>query len=369
MCAATPNKTPEVISKYFFKPNGEIEIPPPGAVINGVKIMGLMRPTTYSPTPLSAAEVMRKRFRKKARKGRKSAQEFFSTPKPVRLPSPLSVGQQHNPILVVDDDDDDDEEEVEVVSKEDHPSRPLFEFEELSDEEEEEEEEEMKPVDDDGKHFVFVENKDELKFVCSRLDKRPNEQYLIKRTWTREDIDDFLGKKLGFTPEEIVQIISLSKDVFKLAARLYTDYCLLQEGITERMEFIYHNSFDFRTLTEKLDELYKVEKRPRQHLIMFLVPGSKPKFVASDLPCWMTVNQKRQAAHLLFCPPNRPIKRVLYWANQTSDIKEPLRTFGDQSPCDVSSIEPPIERKDHITTAFIGRFWKLELLFSVPEFF
>lgn len=352
-------KTPEIISKYFFKPNGEIEIPPPGAIINGVEVMGLRRLTLSTPTPLNAAAMSLQR-RKHELKAKRA--EYFSKPRPAHIESPLP-STPSNPI-VVDDDGDDDEVEMVVPPR---TQKPLFEFEELDDEDTPMSDDDEKP--DDSKQYVFIENKDELKFVCSRVDKRPNEEYIVRKTWTMTDINDFLGVKLGFSMSEIDKIITLSKEIIRLVTRLDADYNLLQKGVVERKAFTWDNAFDFHTLTEDLEELYKVEKRPRQHVVMFLAPGSKPKFIASDLPCWMTTNQKRTAAHLLFCPPEQPIKRVLYWVNPTTDNKEPLRVFGDQRPCDVSSIEPPIERKDHITTAFMDRYWKLERLFSVPEFF
>ena len=356
-------KTPEIISKYFFKPNGEIEIPPPGAIINGVEIMGLRRATLCTPMNAAAMALQRQKQRKHELKSRR--EEYFSKPHPVHTTSPLP-STPTQPIVVDDDDDDDDEVEMVVPPR---TQKPLFEFEELDDEDSPmSDDDDEKPVDD-PKQYVFIENKDEYKFVCSRTDRRPNEEYIVKKTWTMTDINDFLGVKLGFTRSEIDKIIALSKEIIRYVARLDADYNLLQKGVVERKVFTWDNAFDFHSLAEEIEELYKVEKRPRQHVVMILVPGSKPKFIASDLPCWMTADQKRTAAHLLFCPPEQPIKRVLYWVNPTTGIKEPFRVFGDQRPCDVSSIEPPIERKDHITTAFMSRYWKLERLFSVPEFF
>ena len=366
-------KTPE-ISKYFFQPNGSIEIPPPGAIINGIKIKGIRR-ISYTSTPLSAADAAKAKAKRAAKRRRFEylMSEHTPTKSPLATTEPITILSDEDDDKEIDDLIDDMEESFSVTPLK--ARAPLIEVEDLDDDEDEDDDEEENlgmpppPVRPQGKKFVFLEDKDELKFVCSKLDKRPNEEYLVKKTWSQEDIDDFLGNRLDFTPDEIAKIIGLSKEIIRLVTRIFADYKLFQSSIVDRKEFVWQNAFDYRALKAKIDELYKVEKRPRQHVVMFLVPGSKPKFIASDLPCWMALDQKRVAAHLQFCPPNRPIKRVLYWVNQTSEITEPLRTFGDQRPCDISSIEPPIERCDQITTAFVSRYWKLEQLFSIPDLF
>ena len=365
----------DTISRYFFTPDGKIEIPPPGAIIGNVKITGIKR-TAPPCTPLSAVDFHVRQWKRKQTKPKKKKQrtEFFFSHVPSPLPQDsMIVKSQENSdadeIRKDEVEDDDDDEEFEEITPR---QTPIFEYEELEEED----------IDDDDdadtviqsivppvKEFIFVENRDEKQFVCSRIDKRPNEELLDKQFWQREDIYQLLKNKLAFTDEEIENIISLSKEIIKLVTMLSTAFKLLQTGILTRQNFVVENIFDFRTLVEKLDELYKVEKRPLKHLILFLVPGQKARFIASDLPCWMTMNQKRVAAHHLFCPPNQSIKRVLYWVKTTSDIREPLRVFGDQKPCDISSVEPDIKREDHITTVFMKRYWKLERLFSAPEFF
>lgn len=364
----------DTISRYFFTPDGKIEIPPPGAIIGNVKITGIKR-TAPPCTPLSAIDFHVRQWQRKQTKPKKKKQrtEFFFS----HVPSPLP----HDNMIVKsqEDKDDGDADEIHKDEMEDDEEfeemtprqNPIFEYEELEEDIDDDDDADtvIQSIVPPVKDFIFVENRDEKKFVCSRVDRRPNEEYLEKEAWQREDIYQLLKNKLTFTDEEIENIITLSKEVIKLVSRLSSDFKLLQKGILTRHNFLLENIFDFRTLVEKLDELYKVEKRPLNHLIMFLVPGEKARFIAADLPCWMTMNQKRTAAHLLFCPPNQSIKRVLYWVKTTSDIQEPLRVFGDQKPCDISTVEPDIKREDHITTVFMKRYWKLERLFSVPEFF
>lgn len=345
----------EIISKYFFKPNGEIEIPPPGAIINGVKIVGLRRPASRKPkTPI-------------ARK-----------------------------VIVIDDDDDeqttqeeDEEEEVDVIE---HEASPI-EVEDLSDDGDDDDDDDGDDDDDDdegeedkeedltlpfkkkpepipaGKQVVFVENEVEYHYVCTKTSRRPNEEYIMKERWSREEIQSFLQTKLGFSESEVAEIIDLSKQILRTVSKLHAEYKSYSKGYTSKWEFAMDNAFDYRQLNERLARLYDVEKRPRQHTIMILAPGSKPRFISSDVPGWMTVDQKRASLYLRFCPPHQPVKRVLYWMNSTADNKEPLRQFGDQRPCDIASSEPKIDRNDHITTAFMRRYWKLERLFTIPEFF
>lgn len=333
------------ISKYFFKGPGDIEIPPPGAIINGRLVTGLRRPAAPFRDPRKRPE-----------------QVLRESPTPLRAES-------HNKNEEQKGDDDDEVEAVELIPKR---TRPV-EIEDLDDNDDDDDDdvddEETQPIPQ-GKKFFFVESRKEFSFICTPTRKRPNETLLYKDKWTLEDIQSFLGTEtgIGFNQEEINAIINLSKQAQRLKNKLQAEFESFQAGMIDANEFRLSNFFDYRALRETLEKLYEAEQRPRQHVVMFLIPGSKPRYIASDLPWFLPIQAKQHAFHTLFMPKARSIKRILYWVQPTSNIREPLTSFGTLQPVDVMTLDPHIQRSDEIITAFMGRDWKLERLFTLPEF-
>lgn len=330
------------ISKYFFKPNGMIEIPPPGAHIHGEFIRGLRRP------PRTPRE-------------RPAKRNFVCTP--------LRAGTKTSTVIVPDEADEEDDEEIEVMN----PLRPAFEFEELDDDEEQEEQEEEQEEQEEqeeatnpaNKHF-FVESVDEAAFITSSKDIRANETLINKKVWMYEDIQSFFGG-MSFTDKEIDEIIILSKQVQRIKRKILADVHSYQNGIIDANEFRLSNAFDYRSLREALDQLYTQEQRPRQHLIIFAIPGSKPRFIVADTPCYLPIIAKKHSIHMLFMPEAKNLQRILYCAQPTTNQQEPLTLFGCQKPLDIMRVEPQIQAHDEIITALMKRDWDLEKLFTLPE--
>lgn len=253
----------------------------------------------------------------------------------------------------------------------------VFEIEELHDEEEEgaaksddDDEEYLAVAQPIVKKFFFVESQEELRYVSGSSERRPNETYLVRDYWFRSDITDFLGieRGMGFTQDEIDKIVELSMNAQRVKRKIYAEYKTYKKGLVNLNEFKYANIFDFRALQDILTELFEVEKRPRQHLIMFLVPGSKPRYIAGDIPSYLSIPLKKDALLKRFMAPCCQPKRVLYWAQPTSNIREPSPSFGSKQPMEIYTYQPVIERCDQIITAFMYRDWKLEEIFTIPEF-
>ncbi len=220
------------------------------------------------------------------------------------------------------------------------------------------------------KKFFFVESQEELRFVSGPGERRPNETFLVRDYWFRSDITDFLDidHGMGFTQDEIDRVIDLSMKAQRLKRKIFAEYKTYKKGLVDLNEFKLSNIFDYRALQNVLSELYEVEKRPRQNLIMFLVPGSKPRYIAGDIPSYLSIPLKHDAILKRFMAPCCKPKRFLYWAQPTANIREPLTSFGSKQPVDIYTFQPVIERSDQIITAFMYRDWKLEEIFTIPEF-
>ena len=350
---SSPVKTPcYTISKYFCKSVGKKRHAPP-------------LQADYT-TPLTSAAASKRR-----------KEEIAA----LRSSSPLSTLPPERPIpFVLDEGDDDDDDDVEFQASQvveviddanTNPEDPLYEVATQRDPDDDdlrsiEEMEVEKPPE--GKTLVFVEDKEEFSYVNGRTDKRPREEYLAKPVWTKEEIEEFLREKLELNTLDIMSVIELSKDIYYLVQRLTAELEAYHAGWISRVTFVSNNCFDYKRLRESLFALYDVEKKPPQFLVMFFVPGSPVKFTAADVPAWMNLNDKQMSARQRFCLSDRPLKRVLYWANQTTKTHEPIRVFGDNRPVDITMNDPVIERCDNIYTVFMERFWELERLFTLPEF-
>lgn len=293
--------------------------------------------------------------------------------KPPRKKNKLPEEEKHS-LSSLDDEEKDELHRPRIVPK----KSPFF-----SDDDEDEEKEKQKssPLsldeDDDiptqplpiSRRFCFIENKNEAALVTSERERRPNEIFLLKHCWTRDDIDQFLGAEgIGYTPGQIETIIELSKKVQMLKRKIIADLDSLQEDLIDANQFRKANISQYYELCDTLQRLYTVELSLRQHVVLILIPYAKPRFIAADLPPFLPLSLKKRDSHALFMPKYDKIKRVVYWVNIPRLEDEKVVTPGSDEQIPINSFQPCIKPCDTIFTAFMARDWKLERIFSFPEY-
>lgn len=246
-----------------------------------------------------------------------------------------------SPICLDGDDDDDDDDDIQT--------QPL-------------------PI---SRRFCFIENKNEAGLVTSPSERRPNEIFIHKLRWSREDINQFLGadEGIGYTPDQIETIIELSKKVQMLKRKILADLDSLQETLIDFNEFHRTNFTHYYELCDTLQRLYSAELSLRQHVILILIPDNKPRFIAADLPPYLPLSVKKRDSHALFMPKYGKIKRVVYWVNIPNLDDDKVATPGSDERVPINTFEPCIKPCDTIFTAFMARDWKLERIFSIPEYY
>ena len=293
--------------------------------------------------------------------------------------TPLKATVRPIPFTIDEDDDEVDEEPATQPlppQERKGEEQELSEHEQLQDEEKEEEDDdepELLPPAQIAKvkpstNYTFIEDMSEYKYVCQNWERRPNETYIYMRKWQRKEISHFLLEVLNLTVAEYEDIIRISQEVDRIRSRVWLEYRAYSRGVIDQIEFVHSNIFDYRAMRDKLTALYELERRPRNHIIMILAPGSKPKFIGGDFPAFMSMRQKRKyAVEKMLTQYSQQLRRVTYWVDDPKREIEPERTFGDRTPVDVMTTEPRIRRSDRITTAFMKHDWKLEELFTIPE--
>lgn len=225
------------------------------------------------------------------------------------------------------------------------------------------------------KRYVFIEPRNEYKYLSTSPDLlRPQEKYFYQAenrgAWSETEIMGFLCDILLYSPLQAETVIDLSRQIFRLVRRITLELASHASSLSTVLELEAEMKTLLVDLKLKLDTLYIAEEEPVNNLIFFVVPGQKPRFIAADMPPWYTHGEKRCCAITRFCPPHQPMRRTMYWlAHRGYEIHHPQYRPYDYAPANVFPDEPRPTPWDEIYTAFMTRFWDLEKIFSIAEFF